>query len=447
MAESANLLVGNGRVITHDDGQPFLENGCIAIQDGLIAAVGPTAEIVPANPDARFLDAQGRIIMPGLINAHTHLYSAFARGMALKDDAPGNFMQILERLWWRLDKALTLDDVYWSAMAGMVECIRNGVTTVFDHHSSPHAVRVSLFRIAEAARQTGLRACLCYEVSDRDGAEIATQGIEENRAFLETCIRRPESLIRGLFGLHASFTLGDATLAQCREAAADLGAGFHVHTAEALSDVDHCLREHNIGVVERWRQRGILGPHTLAAHCVHVSEREIDLLRESKTAVVHNPQSNMANAVGCAPVLEMMRRGTRVGLGTDGYTADMFESMKAASLLQKHHSGDPRAAWSEPPLMLFRENSGLASEHFGQPVGTLTPGAAADIILVDYDPPTPIDAANLSGHIFFGLTGRAVSTTIVGGRILMHNRKLLTIDESEVMAHARAAAAEVWKRF
>jgi len=252
-----------------------LINVNLAIQDGLIAAVGPTAEIVPANPDARFLDAQGRIIMPGLINTHTHLYSAFARGMALKDDAPGNFMQILERLWWRLDKALTLDDVYWSAMAGMVECIRNGVTTVFDHHSSPHAVRVSLFRIAEAARQTGLRACLCYEVSDRDGAEIATQGIEENRAFLETCIRRPESLIRGLFGLHASFTLGDATLAQCREAAADLGAGFHVHTAEALSDVDHCLREHNIGVVERWRQRGILGPHTLAAHCVHVSEREI----------------------------------------------------------------------------------------------------------------------------------------------------------------------------
>ena len=403
MAESANLLVGNGRVITHDDGQPFLENGCIAIQDGLIAAVGPTAEIVPANPAARFVDAQGRIIMPGLINTHTHLYSAFARGLALKDAAPGNFTQILERLWWRLDKALILDDVYWSAMAGMVECIRNGVTTVFDHHASPNAVRVSLFRIAEAARQTGLRACLCYEVSDRDGAEIATQGIEENRAFLETCIRRPESLIRGLFGLHASFTLSDQTLDQCREAAADLDAGFHVHTAEALSDVGHCLREHQMGVVERWHARGILGPHTLAAHCIHVSEREIDLLRESKTAVVHNPQSNMANAVGCAPVLEMMRRSTRVGLGTDGYTADMFESMKAASLLQKHHSGDPRAAWSEPPLMLFRENASIASAHFGLALGTLVPGAAADIILVDYDPPTPIDAANLSGHIQFGL--------------------------------------------
>jgi cytosine/adenosine deaminase-related metal-dependent hydrolase len=220
-----------------------------------------------------------------------------------------------------------------------------------------------------------------------------------------------------------------------------------VHTAEALSDVQQCLREHRMGVVERWHQRGILGPRTLAAHCVHVSEREIDLLRDSKTAVVHNPQSNMANAVGCAPVPEMMLRGVRVGLGTDGYTADMFESMKAAGLLQKHNAGDPRAAFAEPPLMLFRENAIIASDHFGLALGMLAPGVAADIILVDYDPPTPIDAANLSGHILFGFTGRAVSTTIVAGRILMHGRKLLQIDESEVMAHARAAAAEVWKRF
>jgi cytosine/adenosine deaminase-related metal-dependent hydrolase len=220
-----------------------------------------------------------------------------------------------------------------------------------------------------------------------------------------------------------------------------------VHTAEAPSDVDHCLREHGKRVVERWSHLGILGNRTLAAHCVHVDEREIDLLRDSKTNVVHNPESNMGNAVGCAPVLEMMRRGVRVGLGTDGYTADMFESMKAANLLQKHRSGDPSAAWAEPPVMLFRENSAIATESFGHPVGKLVPGAHADIILVDYDPPTPLHAANLNGHILYGFTGGAVAAAIIGGRMVMEDRKLLTIDEREVMAKARASAAELWKRF
>jgi putative selenium metabolism protein SsnA len=441
------LLAGNGRVITHDDRAPYLEDGCVAVRDGLIAAVGLTADLRRAYPGARFLDAQGRIILPGLINTHTHLYSALARGMALKDSVPGSFLQILERLWWKLDKALSLEDVYWSAMVGMADCIRNGVTTIFDHHASSNAVAGSLFRIAGAARLAGVRSCLCYEVSDRDGAQIAAQGIEENRAFLEHCKQSPDSRLRGLFGLHASFTLSRKTLARCREAAAEFDAGFHVHTAEAAYDVDQCLRQHRLRVVERWRDAGILGGKTLAAHCVHVDDREIDLLRESRTSVVHNPQSNMGNAVGCAPVLEMLRRGVRVGLGTDGYTAGMFASMQAAHLLHKHQSGDPSAAWAEPPRMLFRENAAIATECFGGTVGKLVPGAYADIIVVDYDPPTPMNAANLSSHVLFGLSGRSPVIVIIAGCVVMEDGKLLTIDEEEVMAKARAAAGEVWKRF
>ena len=447
MRKSASLLVGNGRVITHDDRRPFFEDGAAAIVDGLIAEVGPTEAMRTAHPGLRFLDARGRVIMPGLINAHTHLYSAFARGITLKDTAPSNFNQILERLWWRLDKALTLDDVYWSAMAGMIDCIRNGVTTIFDHHASPHAVAGSLFRIAEAAEQTRMRACLCYEVSDRDGGKIAEQGIEENRALIEHCNHLPHGRLRGLFGLHASFTLSDESLARCREAAAACDAGFHVHTAEALSDVDHCLREHRMRVVERWNEFGILGEQTLAAHCVHLSNREIDLLCETGTRVVHNPQSNLANAVGCAPVFEMMCRGVRVGLGTDAFTADMFESLKAANLLAKHQSGDPRTGWCEPPQMLFRENAEIASRRFGRQIGKLVPGAVGDLILVDYDPPTPLGAGNLHGHILFGFSGHTVATTIIGGEVVMENRRLCPIDEQAVMADARAAAAELWKRF
>ena len=218
--------------------------------------------------------------------------------------------------------------------------------------------------------------------------------------------------------MHASFTLSDETLDRCGRVAAELGAGFHVHTAEAASDAESCRREHGMSIVHRWNHFGILKAKSLLAHCVHVDDHDIEELRVTQTNVIHNPQSNMGNAVGCAPVLEMMRRGVRVGLGTDGYTPDMFESMKAANLLLKHDAGDPRVAWAEPPQMLFQENARIATECFGRPVGKLVPGAHADIILVNYDPPTPMSAENLNGHIHFGFTGGAVETVLIGGQIV-----------------------------
>jgi putative selenium metabolism protein SsnA len=447
METSSPLLVGNGRLITRDDRQPLIEDGCVAIQDGLIVAVGTTAELQQSHPDARFIDAHGWLIMPGLINTHMHLYSTFARGMALKDDAPENFAHILERLWWRLDKVLTLEDVYLSAMVAMIDCIRNGTTTIFDHHSSPGAVAGSLFRIGEAAHQTGLRSCLCYEVTDREGAEVASLGIDENRAFLKHCKQSEDSLLRGLFGLHASFTVSDRTMARSTQVAAELDAGFHIHVAEAASDVAQCQREHGMRVVHRLHDLGVLGNRTIAAHCVHVDSSEIDRLQASRTNVVHNPESNMGNAVGCAPVLDMLRRGVRVGLGSDGYTCDMFESLKVANMLHKHQSGQPSAGWAEPPAMLFSENSVIASACFGRSVGKLILGALADVIVVDYDPPTPMRVTNIDSHILFGVSGRSVDTTIIGGQIVMRNRKLLGIDEQEIMAKARVAAARLWQRF
>lgn len=447
METTSPLLVGNGLLITRDDRQPLIERGCVAIQDGLIAAVGATDTLQRDYPGARFIDAHGRLIMPGLINTHMHLYSTFARGMALKDDAPDNFVHILERLWWRLDKVLTLEDVYLSAMVAMIDCIRNGTTTIFDHHSSPGAVMGSLFRIAQAAHQTGLRSCLCYEVTDREGEEVADLGIEENRAFLLYCRESGNSLLKGLFGLHASFTVGNRTMTRCTDAATEFGTGFHIHVAEAASDQAQCELEYGKRVVRRLHDLGILGGRTIAAHCVYVDSSEIDLLRKTRTNVIHNPESNMGNAVGCAPVLDMVHRGVHVGLGSDGYTCDMFESLKVANMLHKHQTGQPSAGWAEPPAMLFAENSRIASECFGRSVGKLSPGAAADLIVLDYDSPTPMRAANIDAHVLFGISGRAVDTTIIDGRVVMQNRKLLTIDEPETMAKARVAAARLWQRF
>lgn len=441
------LLVGNGPVITRDATKPYLDKGCVAIQGNLIAEVGTTEELRKKYPEAQYIDAAGKIIMPGMINTHMHLYSTFARGMALKDAPPGNFTQILQRLWWRLDKALTLEDVYYSALLPLVDCIKSGTTTIFDHHASPGAVPESLFTIAKATKEMGIRSCLCYEVSDRDGAEVMEQGIKENMDFIHCAKQANDDMLKGMFGLHASLTLSDATLSKCAEANAGSGVGYHVHTAEAVDDLIDSMKKYGKRVVDRFQDFGILGPKTITAHCVHINEEEMALLKQSRSRVVHNPESNMGNAVGAAPVIEMIQQGVFVGLGTDGYTSDMFESYKVANILHKHTNEDPSAAWVEIPTMLFENNPVICQEYFDKPLGCLKPGAYADVIIVDYNPPTPMGPDNINGHILFGMSGRAVDTTIINGRVVMHNRQLQGIDEGQIYAKARELAHKVWERF
>ena len=441
------LLIGNGRVITRDETEPYLSDGCVAIRDHLITEIGSTREIKSKYPGALFMDVGGKVIMPGLTNTHMHLYSTFARGITLKDRPPENFQEILERLWWRLDKVLTLEDIYYSALVPLMDCVKNGTTTVFDHHASPGAVDDCLFTVSKAARAVGMRGCLCYEVSDRDGKETAEQGIRENVEFIKYCNRAGDEMTKGMFGLHASLTLSDETLSRCREENEGTGAGFHIHAAEGRVDLEECLRRYGRRVIKRLSDFGILGSKTIAAHCVHIDGQEMDLLRDSRTKVVHNPESNMANAVGCAPVIDMFRQGICVGLGTDGYTCDMFESLKVANILHKHHLTDPNAGWAEAPAMLFRNNSVICEEYFNRPLGRLVSGAYADVIVVNYDPPTPLHAGNLNGHILFGISGPMVDTTIINGRVVMRERQLVDIDEAEILAKSRERAAKVWQKF
>ncbi|MCR4402876.1 MAG: putative aminohydrolase SsnA [Firmicutes bacterium] len=441
------IVIGGGFLITLDSGGRVLDDGAIAIEDGVIREVGVTSEIREHYPGCEFVDAGGRVIMPGMINGHMHLYSTFARGMALKDAPPRTFMQILERLWWRLDKALGPEDVYVSALVPLMDCVRCGTTTILDHHASPMAVPGILDEVARAVEEAGIRACLSYEVSDRDGEDIADQGIRENARFIRRCRGERDGRLAASFGLHAQMTLSDATLAKCREAAEGLDVGFHVHVAEGPEDVEDALAKSGKRVVERLDAFGILGPKTIAAHCVHVNEREMDILRERGVNVVHNPESNMGNAVGVAPVARMMGKGVRVGLGTDGYTADMFESVKVANVLHKLAEGNPSAAWAEVPAMAFANNREIARRVFGLEVGTFEAGAAGDAIIVDYRPPTPLDSRNYYSHVLFGMSGGLVDTTIVAGRVLMRGRKLTGLDEERIVARSRELARKVWERF
>ncbi|MDW7730571.1 MAG: putative aminohydrolase SsnA, partial [Bacillota bacterium] len=419
----------------------------LLIEGEKILLVGETANLQAVAPDADFIDCRGRLIMPGFTCAHTHTYSAFARGIALKDDAPVNFPQILERLWWRLDQALTNEDIFYSALVTFIESVKNGTTALLDHHAGPNAIEGSLELIALAAGMAGIRANLCYEVSDRDGEAKMLEGLEENAAFIKKCSDEKSSMLTASFGMHASFTIGTKTMEKCARTVNDLGAGVHIHAAESREDVDDSHDKYGMGVIERLDKYGLLGDKSMTAHCVHVSDREIELLAASHTNVAHNPQSNMNNAVGCAPVNKMLAAGVVVGMGTDGMSADMLEGLKTAHILHKFCNNDPRAGWKEVPRMQFENNARIMSNYFISGLNELAPGAPADVIVIDYDPPTPLTAENYYGHLVFGVTGRAVETTIVAGKILMQNRVLTEINEQEVKAKARELAVKLWERF
>ncbi|MDR1765344.1 MAG: putative aminohydrolase SsnA [Lachnospiraceae bacterium] len=439
------LIVGNGRVLTRDDTNPWLADGAVAMDGDTIRQVGETQALRALYPDAAWIDAKGKVIMPAFINTHEHIYSAFARGMSIDGYDPKGFLDILSGMWWTLDRNLTLDDVYLSAAATYMDCIKDGVTTVFDHHASFGAIRESLFRIESAARKAGVRTCLCYEVSDRAGVQKARESVLENESFIRHALSDGSGMLAGMMGLHASFTLSDETLDFAAAHKPD-GAGYHIHVAEGIEDLHHCLKTYGKRIVDRLYDREILGEHTITAHCIYVNAHEMDLLKETDTCVVHNPESNMGNACGCPPTMELVHRGVLCGLGTDGYTHDMLESYKVANILHKHHLCDATAAWGEVPQMLFSGNARIAGRYFPKPLGVLREGAAADVIVVDYDPPTPMDGANANSHILFGMSGRDVLTTVCAGRVLMENRELKTIDEEKVMADCRRAAGKLAAR-
>lgn len=437
------MIIGNGPVITNDPANPFVDCGAVRVDGTVVTAVGPLEAVRAAHPHEDFHDVAGRVIMPGLINAHTHAYSHYARGMGVSNPTR-DFVEILENLWWRLDRLLTLEDVEINTTTTFIECIRNGVTTVFDHHSSPHAVAGSLQQQAEAARRLGIRASLCYETSDRDGEAVFRQALAENVEFMKAMNTADQDMVKGLFGVHASFTMSQASLEACVEAAQGIRGGFHVHTAEGPGDEPDSVAKYGTRILERFHDLGMLGPESIAVHCVHATDEEIDILKETDTTMVHNPHSNMGNAVGAAPVVEALGKGIRCGLGTDAYTADMFASASVAKILQSHRLADPTVGFGQALEMLLGNNPKIAAKHFARPLGVLTPGGYADLITLNYDPITPLTAGSTGGHILFGMSGSMVNDALVNGSWVMRDRAITTLDEAEVHARSRAAAPRIW---
>ena len=415
------LLIGNGQLITRDPAFPYHKDGAVVIDGEVIKAVGTLADMKASYPDAEFVDAKGGIIMPGLINAHTHIYSGLARGLAIEGNNPTNFFEVLDGTWWA----------------------RDGVTTIFDHHASFCEIPGSLFAIKDVAKELGMRSCLCYEVSERDGEEKTLQSIQENAEFAKWAIKEDDDMIKAMFGGHALFTISDKTFEKMVEAN-DGMTGFHIHIAEGMNDVYDSLRNYGCRPVNRLLYNGLLGDKTLLGHCIHVSPAEMDIIKETGTMVVNNPESNMGNAVGCAPVLQMMAKGIMVGMGTDAYTHDMLESLKVFLIIQRHNAAMPNVAWGEAMSMLFDNNRKIAAKYFKKPLGVLKEGAAADVIVMDYKPFTPFSDENIDGHMLFGMMGKNCRTTIINGKVLYKDREFVGIDEEAINAWTLEQSKKLW---
>lgn len=438
------LLIGPGRLFTRNAKNESYARGGLVTEGDKIVAVGDFDSLRETYKEAEWVDTKGQLILPAFINAHHHIYSALARGLSVKNYNPKNFLEILSGMWWNLDEHLTLADSKASAVATYIACIENGVASIFDHHASYQKTEGSLEVIAQEALRFGVRSCLCYEISDRNGEAEMKKAVKENVDFIEAAKAYPGQLV-GTMGMHAPFTLSDATLTYCMSQN-PAGAGYHIHVAEGAEDVTDSLEKYGIRPVERLHRLGLLGEKTIAGHCIHLTEEEKDLLDSTGTIVVHNPESNMGNAVGYPDVLGMYKRGILLGLGTDGYTSDMMESYKVANCLVKFFNHSGAVGWSEIPDMLFHKNAEIVQRFFGLRTGVLEVGAAADVIAIDYTPYTPLDAGNLNGHLLFGVNGAMVQTTVTQGKLRMKDRELVGLDKEALLAECELTAKDLWAR-
>ncbi len=411
-----------------------LYTGCIRMdpKSGVILEAGP--DVAPQELDL-VVALPGHLVTPGWVVGHTHLYSALARGMPAPRRTPSNFVQTLEYLWWVLDRALDPETVHASGLAGLLGAARAGVTGVIDHHASPNCIPGSLTRLQKAFEETGLRGLLCYEVTDRNGSAEGPAGIAENRRFAAECARHP--LVRGCMGAHASFTITDATFDEMARVCLDDGMALHIHLLEDAADRTVSLERFGADPVARLQRRGLLRPVDILAHGVHLTPVELDLLAECDVTLVHNPRSNMNNRVGRA----RLDRG-RWQLGTDGIDNDIVSELRAAFF--RGREDEPPIGFSEP-LRMMREAQKTLGRAFGLVLDEIRPGAGADLTILRYDEPTPLSAGNFAGHLYFGLDTWAVAGTVVRGRFVLRENRVVSCDEAAIMESARAAARKIYR--
>jgi putative selenium metabolism protein SsnA len=380
-------------------------------------------------------DLNGKIVLPGLVNAHTHLYSTLSRGMPQPKTAPKNFLEILKKVWWRLDRALDDETIYYSALIGGIEAVKNGTTTFIDHHASPNAISGSLNIIKEALQKVGMRGVLCYEVTDRGGRKKRDDGLYENDQFIRENKQNP--FFRGLVGAHASFTLNNQSLELCGDLANAHNVGVHIHVAEDGCDVDDAKKKYKKNIIERLAEKNILRNQTILAHCIHLSEKEFSFLKKTDVVFAHNPRSNMNNKVGYSPIHQFNNRGM---IGTDGFPSDMFEESKIA-FFKRQDSQFPQTI---DFAQLISGGQQYISSLFGKKFGSFEKNSVADLVIMDYIPPTSMTTENILGHYLFGMRSSNVESVMIGGKWVVKNRTVLGVDVERAYHESEKKSKKMW---
>lgn len=413
------------------------EVGQLRIDGGKILDRGPS---VAREGGDEVVDCGGAVVLPGLVNGHTHLYSALAVGMPAPAKAPTDFRQILERIWWRLDRALDAEAIELSARLGALVALRSGTTTLIDHHASPAHIAGSLDLIERGVADVGLRGVFCYETTDRHGSDGRAAGLDENRRYLEKCKHRRGGRFAALVGAHASFTLDDETLTQLASLSEQFDTGVHIHVAEDPCDEDDARARGAAGLIERLDAYFLIQPDAVFAHCTHLDRDAVARLSEMGVTVAHNVSSNMNNAVGYAPLAAF---DCPVMLGTDGIGADMLAELRTAWLMSRHEC---TGLSPQRVLDMLACSARRATRALGVTLGRLRAGAAADVVLTDYVPFTPLHGDNVAGHVLYALSSGHVRSVLAGGEWALRDRMVRTRDAVADQIEAREVAYRLWQR-
>ena len=430
-------LLTNCRIVNPYGEISFLDNGSILIEDGLIKELGLLDTSVQVDET---VDLSGKTVLPGMINAHAHLYSALAVGMPFPKGNPTNFTEVLEQVWWILDMALDKESTKASYESGLVDHLRHGVTTVIDHHSSQNYVNGSLQLLADTADKLGINISGTFEMTDRNGEQTFQESLDENIRFHQKY--KGSNSVRPLIGLHASFTLSDESLQAIANALKnESNWGIHIHTAEDKADQLDAVNRGYKSTLDRLNHFGLLNENSLVIHGIHFVEEDINIIRDTGAMLVHNPSSNSNNRVGMTP--NEIINDLMAGLGTDGMQGNMLAEAKEGTLIRSGHltGGAPSVNYAE---LLFKNNPEIASKLFGRKMGKLDPGYSADLAIFDYIPRTDFNENNWIGHTLFGMENP--SDVMTNGIFRIRNNEFIGINEQDLLKNADVQSRKLWNK-
>jgi len=412
------------------DFNQYIDHGYIVF-DKTIREVGNMTAF--NHTDMEIIDGNNQLLLPGFVNGHSHIYSFFARGMNVEFN-PHSFQELLEQLWWKLDRHLTNEMTYYSALLSGQNYLSSGVTTIIDHHASGEIIG-SLDALNKGLEKVGLRKIVCFETSDRFSIEDC---ITENQTWAQMQTEKT----RGLLGMHASFTLSDKTLKQLKEAFPS--TPIHIHVAESIDDQEHCLNHHHMRVIERLDRYGLVRPHSIIAHAIHVSDNELDILAKNQAVVALNVTSNMNNAVGLPSYRRFKDKGIPIIIGNDGIQQQITSEYLALYFAMHHQSQSPIGFGYDDLKDVINNTYDYASMMLGVKLGKFETGFVSDFMLIDYPTPTPINQDNIFGHLLFGLFPQCKPTDVYIDGIPVYRDKTVPKYIGDAYEKAQELAATLW---